>query len=123
MLKASLEGKDREVSDMRTKLNKVDGLEGELRSELDKVSSQLVQVTSAGEALKLKIASRDRKIAQLEEKLEAEGKGFKMDLSVVSEDMDSIREQIVGLRKSIDPNDPQQQTLDGLEKVRTVLII
>ena len=117
-MKASVEGKDREVSEMRKKIMESESRESELSDEVMRISSELSRAVEAEESLQAKIFSRDRKIAHLEEKLEAEKGLFqRVDPSIVSEEMDSIREMLGGLRGSMDASSPNQQTMDTLEKV------
>lgn len=113
LLKASVEGKDREVTDMREKVWQHESMEVELREELDRVTAELLRVTSSEESLQVKLNSRDKKILSLEERLE-EGRRF--DASIVSEEMETIRKKIESLKGSIEL--PQQALLESLEKVR-----
>lgn len=113
-LKATVEGKDREVIDMRENIRQHESMEVELREELDKVSVELSRAANAEEALQVKISSRDKKILLLEEKLE---EGRRIDSSVVSDDMENIRKLMESLKSSVEPNDPQQTIFEGLERV------
>ncbi len=118
-MKASVEGKDREVVDMRKKRAELEVRENELRDQMTQIASELTRAVEAEESLQAKIFSRDRKITHLEEKLEVE-KGIlqRIDSTVVSGEMESIREMFMGLRESMDANSSNQQTLDSLEKVK-----
>lgn len=113
LLKASVEGKEREVVDMREKVRQHESMEVELREELDHVTLELSRVTGSEESLQVKLTSRDKKISMLEEKLE-EGKRF--DSSIISEDVDNIRKKLELFKGILDQSD-QQTLLDGLEKV------
>ncbi len=116
-MKASVEGKDREVVDMRKRITDIETRESEMQGEVTRVNSELARAIEAEESLQAKIFSRDRKITHLEEKLEVE-KGIlqRIDPTIVSDEMDEIREILVGLRESTTSS--SQQTLDLLEKVR-----
>ena len=113
-LKATVEGKDREVIDMREKVRQHECMEVELREELDKVSVELSRAASAEEALQVKISSRDKKILLLEERLE---EGRRVDSSIVADDMENIRKLLESLKSSVEPSDPQQTMFEGLERV------
>lgn len=113
-LKATVEGKDREVIDMREKVRQHECMEVELREELDKVSVELSRAASAEEVLQVKISSRDKKILLLEERLE---EGRRVDSSIVADDMENIRKLLESLKSSVEPNDPQQTMFEGLERV------
>ena len=121
-MKASVEGKDREVVDMRKKISDSKNRESELQGEVTRVNLELTRTVEAEENLQAKIFSRDRKITHLEEKLEAE-KGIlqRIDPTIVSDEMDGIREILVGLRESTEASSSNQQTLDLLEKVRKII--
>ena len=97
--------------------------ESRARSERERVArsddTDRIGINEAEESLQAKTFSRDRKITHLEKKLEVE-KGIlqRIDSTVVSGEMESIREMFMGLRESMDANSSNQQTLDSLEKVK-----
>ena len=118
-MKASVEGKDREVVDMRKKRAELEVRENELRDEMTQITSELTRAVEGEESLQAKLFSRDWKITHLEEKLEIE-KGVlqRINPTIVSEEMESIREMFMGLRESMDAKSSNQQALDSLEKVK-----
>ncbi|XP_019853697.1 PREDICTED: dixin-like [Amphimedon queenslandica] len=116
LLKASLEGKDREVTDMREKIRQHESIELELREELDRAKGELLRLASNEESLHIKLSSRDKRITTLEERLEegGGGGGKRFDTSLITDETDSIRRKLEILKGSLD----QQQLglLDNLEK-------
>jgi hypothetical protein len=114
MLKASVEGKDREVVDMREKIRQHEKMEIELREELDRVTLDLTRAANAEECLQVKLNGRDKKILSLEEKLEERGGQF--DISVISDDIDGIRKNLEIFKSNLDQSDPHQTLLETLEK-------
>lgn len=122
LMKASVEGKEREMVEMRKKRTDLESRESELHDEVTKIAAELTRAVEAEESLQAKIFSRDRKITHLEEKLEIEKAILqRIDPTVVSEDMDAIREMLVSLRESMEANSSNQHTIDSLEKVHTLL--
>ena len=105
-----MEGKDREVAEMKEKVRQHESMEVELREELDHVTLELSRVTSAEESMQAKLNSRDKKISALEEKLE---EGKRIDLI---EDIDTIRKKLELFKGSLEKNDHQEMLLEGLEK-------
>ena len=99
---------------MREKIRQHESMELELREELDRAKGELLRLASNEESLHVKLSSRDKRIAILEERLE-EGGGKRFDTSLVSDETDSIRRKLEVLKGSLD----QQQLglLDNLEKV------
>ena len=117
-MKSSVEGKERELIEIRKKIMDHESKEEAQQDELARVTTELTRCVETEETLQAKLFSRDRKITHLEEKLEAErGALRRIDPSIVSDDMDKVREMLVELRGSMDTNDTQRQTLDELEKV------
>lgn len=108
-----MEGKEREVTELRENVRQYETMEVELREELEHITAQLTHVKSSEESLQMKLSSRDRKILSLEEKLD---EGRKFDTSIVSDEMDSIRRKIESLKSTLDQQ-PQQSMLESLEKV------
>lgn len=118
LLKASVEGKDREVTDMREKIRQHESIELELREELDRAKAELLRFASNEESLQVKVNSRDKRIANLEERLEeggGGGAGKRFDTSIISDEMDSIRRKLETLKGSLDHQ--QLGLLENLEKV------
>ena len=117
-MKSSVEGKERELIEIRKKIMDHESKEEAHQDELTRITAELTRAVETEETLQAKLFSRDRKITHLEEKLEAErGALRRIDPSIVSDDMDKVREMLVELRGSMDTNDTQRQTLDELEKV------
>ena len=85
---------------------------------MDCVQAELTRAAAAEESLHVKLSTRDKKIAHLEERLaEGESRGRRLNPAAFSEEMDTIREELGVLRGSLSATDPQQEILDGLEKV------
>ena len=117
-MKSSVEGKERELIEIRKKIMDHESKEEAQQDELTRITAELTRAVETEETLQAKLFSRDRKITHLEEKLEAErGALRRIDPSIVSDDMDKVREMLVELKGSMDTNDTQRQTLDELEKV------
>lgn len=68
-MKASVEGKEREMVEMRRKRVESESRESDFQEEVTKIQAELTRAIESGEILQAKVFSRDRKIAHLEEKL------------------------------------------------------
>lgn len=104
---------------MREKIRQHESIELELREELDRAKGELLRLASSEESLHIKLSSRDKRIATLEERLEEGGGGGKrFDTSLITDETDSIRRKLETLKGSLD----QQQLglLDNLEKVEYI---
>lgn len=86
--------------------------QGEQKQEIERLQAELSKAATVEESLQ-------RKMARMEEKLStSDSRGRRIDPSIFSESVDTIREQMGHLKGSLQGMEQQQELMESLEKVR-----